>query len=245
MTTTCYVTIHTQALIEQCEAARQFAAFDNVTYLLVGQRPYDSNRSDVIVPRTLSPNREHLPQFYDFTGWWALCRHYLIDADRVVMQQYDMHTVDPQIQTKCEALLDTPGVVAMTVGYKRPSWTPRLAGFASTFERGIATRGLTMADVEPVNKWPSTQGTAWRTEDLVAFMEWFEPMWDVFAGHTFAGHLAERSVQAWHVACGYQPKYLRGVMSHAAADCHGTGALMAGQRQIYETRNAEFMYQSS
>jgi hypothetical protein len=245
MSTTCYVTIHTQALIEQCDADRQFAAFDDVGYLLVGQRPHDGDRPDVIVPRTLSPNREHLPQFYDFTGWWALCRHNLIDADRVIMQQYDMHTVDPQIQAKCEALLDTPGVVAMTVGYKRPSWMPRLAGFASTYERGIATRGLTMADVEPVNRWPSTQGTAWRTEDLVAFMEWFEPMWDVFAGHTFAGHLAERSVQAWHVACGYQPKYLRGVMRHDAADCHGTGALMAGQRQVYETRNAAFMYQSS
>jgi hypothetical protein len=34
-------------------------------------------------------------------------------------------------------------------------------------------------------------------------------------------------------------------MSHAAADCHGTGALMAGRRQVYETRNAAFMYQSS
>jgi hypothetical protein len=244
MTTTCYVTIHTQALIEQCDTARQFAAFDNVTYLLVGQRPFAGDRPDVIVPRTLSPNREHLPQFYDFTGWWALCRHNLIDADRLIMQQYDMHTVDPHIQSRCEALLDTPGMVAMFAGPKS-YWMLRLPEFASTYEQGIATRGLRLRDVNPASEWPTTQGTAWRTEDLVAFMDWFEPMWDVFAGHTFAGHLAERSVQAWHVACGYQPKYLRGVMSHAAADCHGTGALMAGRRQVYETRNAEFMYQSS
>jgi hypothetical protein len=244
MTTRCFVTVHTPDLVEQCEAARQFAAFDNVTYLLVGRRPFEVDRADVLSPRLLSPNREDLPQFYDFTGWWALCRHNLIDADTVVMLQYDMHTVDPLIQSKCEALLDSPGMVAMTPG-PRSYWMLRLPDFAWTFEAGIAQRGLLLGDVQPFDTWPTTQGTAWRTDDLIAFMDWFEPMWDVFKDHTFAGHLAERSVHAWHVACGYTPKYLRGVMRHEAADCHGTGALMSGRRDVYEARNAEFMYQSS
>lgn len=241
-TSQCYVTVHDQDLLLACEEAGQFHLVKRPTYLFVGQRPVDRvpGHVDMIVVRDLEPNMEHLPQFYDFTGWWALAKHGLITTDVVVCLQYDMHVLDAAIQRRCERLLATGvDMVAMNAGYFGPNWMLNIGGFEAAYRQALAVKGIEMNDWPKFDAWPSTQGTAWRGEALVDFMLWFEPLFEVLGDNVFAGHLAERTVKAYvetHNGCDY----LLGVMQHLAVDCHGTGALMAGNRKLYEERAAVF-----
>lgn len=245
MATELYVTIHDEALIEQCEAAGQFDLFPNRTYLFVGRRPITastSSRYKVVVCQDFMPNYERYPQFYDFTGWWVLADHHLISADRIVCLQYDMTIIDPDLPAKVDAaLINQPGMIAFNAGYMGPNWMLQLPTFEETYRAGLATVGVNPDDFHGFNEWPCTQGTAWTTKTFVDYMRWFTPMFEAFHDHIFAGHLAERTVKAYLAANGIPDQYMLGSIAHTAADCHGTGALMAGNREIYEARNAEFM----
>jgi len=238
----CFVTIHDQDLLLACEAAGQFDAFSKHTYLFVGPRPVDRIPFDVdvIVARRFHPNKEKMPQFYDFTGWWTLMHHELVEADNVVFLQYDMTVTQPAIERRIvNSLSRDPGMVAFTAGYFGPNWMLTVPGFAQTYRAGLATRGVNPDDFPPFNPWPSTQGTAWRTEEFYRYMAWFEPMFDVFAGHVLAGHLAERTVKAWSVL-NHEEHYMPGVIHHQALDAHGTSALMAGKHKVYQERAGTF-----
>lgn len=242
MATEAYITIHDQDLVLECERSGQFDLLSH-TYLFVGRRPVDKIRDEVkvVVCRDYPGNVERWPQFYDFTGWYVLVTHNLIEADHVIMLQYDMTIIDPQIQVKVDAMLDAePGMIAFNAGYFGPNWMLLLPEFETTYRRGLKIQEIHPEHFPPFNAWPSTQGTAWRRSTLVAFMHWFTPMFEIFKDHIFAGHLAERTVKAFHVV-NYPEQYLLGMIAHAAADMHGTSALMRGDRALYEARNATFM----
>lgn len=243
-----YITVHDQDLLLECERSGQFAQLSSHTYLFVGHRPVDRIPADVkvIVARDYEPNMEHLPQFYDYTGWHVLAKHKLIKARYAIFLQYDMHINDEQLEVSCVArLAKRPGMIAFTAGHRLANnFMLLIPGFEADYRRGLAVKGVNMDAWPDFNEWPSTQGTAWRTELFNHYMGWFEPLFDVFAPSVWAGHLAERCVKAFS-AISYKEQYLVGAITHHAQDCHGTGALMRGDHGLYESRNAEFMNQSS
>lgn len=243
-TTECLVTVHDQDLVLESERTGQFEAFDRVTYMFVGYGDVDRLPDDlsVVVCRDKPGNVEHLPQFYDFTGWWAMTRDdgLLLQCDNVVCLQYDMKVMEPRIQKVVEMQLKRAAMLAFNAGYYGPNWMLRIPGFEATYNAGLARVGADQRTWEKFDAWPSTQGTAWRTEALVAFMDWFEPLFEAFRDHTFAGHLAERSVKAWLEETDQPVGLGLGLIAHEAADCHGTGALMAGNMALYHERAASF-----
>lgn len=244
MATELLVTIHDQDLLLECEASGQFDGFPR-TYLFVGPRPVDRIPNDVkvIVARDHEPNFEHYPDTYDFSGWWAATHHDLIDADRVVCLQYDMRVDDPDIVGKVDALLDDPdvGMVAFTAGHRlADNWMLLLPGFHETFDEGMHQLGADQNTWPFFNAWPCTQGTAWRTDDLKNFMGWVEPLFDLWAGNIWHGHLMERTVKAWCAELNEPEAYLPGVITHLNKDCHGTCARMGGNMERYAERAATF-----
>jgi hypothetical protein len=237
-----FVTVHDGALIDQCERTGQFAALGEYAYLGVGRRTIPHGERSVIIPRRLADNVEHLPAFYDFTGWWTLARHRLIVRPHVMFLQYDMHINSPSLEADVDALLEADaGPVAFTAGhYDAGNFMLMIDGFEDAYRGGMAAVGADMGRWAPFNEWPTTQGIAWRTDEFYDYMNWFRPLFDVWAGNVWAGHLAERTVKAWCCERGVEPRYLGGVIGHEAADCHGTGALMAGNMAVYEERARTF-----
>jgi hypothetical protein len=257
-----FVTVHDQALIEECEADGRFAGLD-WTYLFVGPRSVDRiDRAHVpvVVAREHADNIEHWPHLYDFTGWWVLANHDLIQTDRVIFLQYDMRPSVPDLEEQVAAALDgpelgplppellgativkrpAPAMAAFTCGHRSANnWMLLLDGFEQAFRTGLEARYAPMppADFE---EWPSTQGTAWRTADFRRFMAWVRPMLDVWAGNQWAGHLAERSVYAWLRHTGASWASLPGVIHHDHGDCHGTCARMAGDLATADARASTF-----
>lgn len=238
MTLETLVTIHDQSLVDQCEAEARFVNVKPYRYLFVGPRPVDR---DVIVARDHTPNFEHYPQFYDFTGWWAVARHGLATADRLICLQYD-HVVPGPIDVAVNDELDRHPMVAFVAGHRAAgNFMLNLGGFDDAYQAGLAVVGAPPMESWPdFNEWPSTQGTAWRTEAFCEFMEWVTPLFDLWHDNVWAGHLMERMPKAWLVATGQEPAYLHGAVIHEGRDCHGTCRLMAGDTAEYQRRAATF-----
>jgi hypothetical protein len=238
-----YVTIHDQDILIQLEAAERYKEL-SYTYLFVGPRPIDRVPDDVkiIVAREHDPNFEQWPHFYDFTGWYVLARHGLFTANNALCIQYDMYISDPQVPMNCDRwLTDEPGPIAFCAGHKQAhNWMLLLPGFEQTFRAAMATKGINQDTWPEFNEWPTTQGTAWRADDLTKFMLWFEPLFDFFAPDTWAGHHAERCVKSWCMDVGLTERYMHGAIVHEHQDCHGTCALMGGQIDVHSTRAATF-----
>ncbi len=241
-----YVTVHDSELLIECEHSGQF---DNVshTYIFVGPRPVDLSGLKrgvfkIIVASDYIPNFEHLPAFYDFTGWWVLAKYGLIEADQVILIQYDMEIAHPLIAELCaHRLLERPGPIAFTAGHNAANnFMLLIPGFERTYRIGMDLVGIDQDSWPEFNEWPSTQGTAWRTDEFVDFMLWFEPLFAHWADDLWAGHLAERSVKAWTMNTGDPERYLPGVINHLHSDCHGTCSLMNGQADVHAERAATF-----
>lgn len=243
-----FITVHDVDLIRECEERSQFHALTSYTYLFVGPRSLDGCPDvPIVVARDFPMNVEQWPQFYDFTGWWILAKHGLIKAEHVMFLQYDMFINDPLIEERVETLLHAgAGPIAFTAGHNLANnFMLIIDGFRETYCRAMYARGVN-PDLWPAfNEWPSTQGTAWRRTEFENYMQWFYPFFEIFKNDVWAGHLAERTVKAWTEVRGTPPQYMIGAITHHAKDCHGTGALMAGNRDLYDQRNAAFMYQSS
>lgn len=242
------VTVHDRDLIAQCETSRQFSDhFEKYAYLYVGHRPLEpaialEDRVRLVHAASFTPNFEHLPDFYDFTGWWTMAHHLLFDSDYIITMQYDMFVGVPDIVERVTAMLDeAPGPIAFTSGhYDAGNFYLAIPGFQDTYDTALRARGVEPRSWPRFNEWPTTQGMAWRTDDFVNFMRWFRPFFDLFHGQTYAGHLAERTVKAWCVVRGTPERYLFGAIRHEARDCHGTGALMVGNRALHAQRAASF-----
>lgn len=237
-----FITIHDSALIDACERASTFGQIDH-TYLFVGPRPVcHETDAKVIVCRDYVPNYEHLPQFYDFTGWFVLAKNNLVTADTVVMLQYDHRIIVDDFVAQCEAAIQGFPVVAF-VPAPYPMWTLGVDGFYDQQMRALSAYGLNwqkMLSERPIELWPSTQGTIWTKQFFVDFMNWFEPCFGFFHKHPFAGHLAERMIQPYLMTQKLNAGYLLGVVQHDSLDCHGTRELSMGNMAEYSAKASTF-----
>lgn len=237
-----FVTVHDSSIVAQCEREKRFAG-TNHTYLFVGPRPVDEV-GDVKLVRCFDylPNYEHLPHFYDFTGWFVLAKHGLIKSNHAIFLQYDHSICDTEIETKTkEALKINPMVGFAPASYDL--WTLLLPGFYEKQIEGIMACGdnwETLLQGSPFDIWPTTQGTAWRTKEFKQFMMWFEPSFEIFKDETFAGHFAERMIQPFLMRNGWTAGFLPGLVSHESADCHGTKDLIMGNMDSYHHKTSVF-----
>lgn len=239
-----FITVHDVMLVAACEAEGRFAAVPH-TYLFVGPRSVEPwpDDVDVFVARGHEPNYEHLPHFYDFTGWFVL-GHFVdrgLADGHWLMIQYDHLISDPTAVTGVDATLDDcDGPIAFVAGHRSAhNWMLLIPGFEEAFNAGMSVVGVNPADFPGFDEWPTTQGTAWRASDLAEFMRWFEPLFDFWADNIWAGHLAERSMWAWMMATGRPARYASG-LAHEGRDCHGTCSLMAGNIDVHSARAATF-----
>lgn len=237
-----FVTVHESHLIEECEANGRFSDVSH-TYLFVGPKPVGELPGlKVIRCVDYLPNYEHLPHFYDFTGWFVLAKHGLIVSDMAIFLQYDHRIADPALGDNTVTLLGEHQMVGY-VPAPDHLWTMHLPNFYEKQVEAIRQCGQDwdhLRATRPFMTWPSTQGTAWRTDAFNEFMLWFEPCFNVFADHDFAGHLAERMIQPFLMSKGWEAGYLPGLVSHESLDCHGTRDLIMGNPSAYHAKNQVF-----
>lgn len=237
-----FVTIHDQGLVFASEETEQFASLSSYRYLFVGPKPVDKLPKDilekVIVCRDFSPNYEHYPHLYDFTGWYVLTKHNLMSKPYAICLQYDHFLADSRLEETVESMLSgADGVISFLMAYDH-MYMLSVPGFEQAMREALAIKGVSF-DALNLAVWPTTQGTAWRKESLTDFLGWVEPIFDQISSNRYMGHIAERMVAAY--ACLTHPaRYLHGMAHHVAMDCHGTGAAMAGSESSFIQKSLTF-----
>jgi hypothetical protein len=237
-----YITVHDSTIVAECENSGRFNSVSH-TYLFVGPRTVDvADNIKIIVCKDIQPNYEHLPHFYDFTGWFVLGKYELFSTDNAIFLQYDHLINSENLEAQTESALGDDHMI----GYAPAGpelWTLQLPNFYERQLQGIKACGddweKLLTEV-PFTIWPTTQGTAWRTKEFCQFMKWFEPAFESFRDHTFAGHLAERMIQPFLMANGMTAGYLPGLISHESLDCHGTKDLILGNMDSYNQKTSTF-----
>ena len=82
-----YITVHDSTIVAECEDSGRFNSISH-TYLFVGPKAVDvADDIKIIVCRDIQPNYEHLPHFYDFTGWFVLGKYELFSTDNAIFLQ--------------------------------------------------------------------------------------------------------------------------------------------------------------
>ena len=239
-----FVTVHNADLIADCD--RRFAGLDP-TYLFVGRRPCPL-AANVIHCASHPGNVEHLPQFYEYTGWVVLAdliRVGVITDDHLLLAHYDMRPAPDgaggrRFTHLVTGVLDAaPGPISCEAGGRVDWFPPRDRSFEALYRSALTPLGVDVDALE-VDAWPTTQGMAWRASEFVEFMAWFMPLFDAFKDHPLAGHLAERSIHAWCQTTGNPARIMRGLLDHEQADSHGTTALFYGDRRSHRAKAATF-----
>ncbi|MEY4572245.1 MAG: hypothetical protein RLZ10_1471, partial [Bacteroidota bacterium] len=88
-----FIFCHDQNLILEFISNGKFNNLPNLKFVFLGtELPVDQieNLENVIICRNLPINIEIYPKFTSFTGWYALWKNNLIDADYVNLFEYDV-----------------------------------------------------------------------------------------------------------------------------------------------------------
>jgi len=240
---TTFVTIHSEELVWECHASERFKYLSNIVYLCVGSQSFDNLPEDVnaIICKDYTPNWEHYPSFYDFTGWACLAEHKLIKTPYAIMLQYDHAVVNMAVELPALELLRVfPSVVGYVAAHYKPYWMLAVPNFRNSMIKASEACGGPHPDTaDDGGVWPTTQGTAWSRDFLYSFMEWFKPTFEAVKDEVFAGHIAERMVKLYTIG-KIAPRFLPDRIIHQAKDCHGTGSLMSGNKEAYELKSKKF-----
>jgi hypothetical protein len=238
-----FITIHDQDLIFECEETGRFNDLTDYKYLFVGPRPVDklppAMLAKTIISRDYAPHYEHYPHLYDFTGWYTLGRHDLFTKPYVICLQYDHFIVDNCLEKMVDYTLSgQEGMISFVKAYYM-HYMLQVPGFEQAMRRTLGLKGIVFEQMLPLAQWPSTQGTAWHAAGLKDFILWVSEVFDSLKNEKYAGHIAERMVTAY-VKQTHPEAYLEGFVGHQSADCHGTGAAMAGREDIFFQKSITF-----
>jgi hypothetical protein len=90
MKTQTFIFIHDQNIILDFEKNNKFKELENLTYIFLGNRDIDKikDMSNVIVCRNLPINIEEYPYLTSFSGWYAIWKNKLYDADYLNLFEY-------------------------------------------------------------------------------------------------------------------------------------------------------------
>lgn len=237
-----FITIHSSDLIRECEETGRFDSVSH-TYLFVGPKKVEYPKDlKVIVARDYLPNYEHLPHFYDFTGWFVLAKHDLIQSENAMFLQYDHRISNSNIaELTVDALHSCEQVSYVSSG---PEWfTLAMGGFKEKQMEGFEACGVNwgaLSAQKPISTWPTTQGASWNSAKFCEMMLWFEPAFNVFKDHDFAGHLAERMIPVFLMQNDYRTTFMPEMVVHESLDCHGTRDLSFGNIEAFSQKALEF-----
>ena len=158
------------------------------------------------------------------------------------MLYYDHMVTNKNIAIDTIEALKNNDVISY-VGGSSAFWWLAVEGFSETQSNGLIECGMPAESAQtyaPSSDWLTTQGIAWRTEHFNNMISWFEPAFESFKNHLFAGHLAERMVQIYASSRLLNYGILPNQVFHESLDCHGTRDLTFGAMDSYNQKVSTF-----
>ena len=227
------VTIHSQDLLLDYEAANKFAGQSPVTYLFVGMGAVDklAGLGNVIIARDLPDNIENMKFLVDFTSWYACVQNNLLEDGLVSLIQYDVSIQSDFSEVSQRALAgNLDGILGYSpVEMRNRNFIRDNMGFAPLRDACRTVYGIDVKAVlntfmkhGPDPMWPATNNVAMHTDTLRDFVRWFTPLAHAMGNEKPVGHSFERAIKLFAVLTARTTTYDTSVLSHFQLNSHGT-----------------------
>jgi hypothetical protein len=227
-----YIFTHDQNIIEEYEKTDKFSkTFGNdYKYVFVGTGDIYKieNKPNVIVARNQVDNIEQFKKLVTFTGWYALAKNNLFDAEYEysLLIEYDviLSVKFNEIVTnilKSSKQCDIFSFISVPKDFLFYEYTHQImsqeetSAFKVKREQYISTGGK--------SEWMGSSNSLWRTDLVPKFVEWFEIFKDQFSADGI-GHTVERALTIFCISRGIQYQFIGNVLSHLYLDSHETQA---------------------
>jgi hypothetical protein len=237
-----FIICHNQDLILEMIRKGSFDVLPGRRFLFVGHADCSllEGREEVVVCRNLPDNIERFPKLCSFTGWYAVARNGLGSSENVCLLEYDVE-VDASLHEKNLAVVGEG--LDLCVSYFLEPLDLRFSRSTPWLE--VALSRVRRLDLDAFMKgylgvmdvhWPCTTNMMMPAGVLNRFVNWFEPMTQVFRQDPLGSYVHER---AFYVFCRMNEiagVNLRDLVKHDCAMSHGSADLY---RMFLESRGLE------
>lgn len=228
-----FIFLHDQRILTEFLKVGKFNSLPNVKYVFVGDKPVDQieNLENVIVCRNLPINIEQYPKFTSFTGWYALWKNNLIDADYLNLFEYDINisnTLGETIQSVSEnSKPDFIGYIPLWVTVF--DYVDNLDWVSEIIPSIKKHYGVDIYEVinEVKSKkyddvWSCTSNSTFSRQTFEEYMIWFEKLIEDLKDTRNCGHAHERSLSFFYFMYNKNVTFIQNQMKHFQSNSHGT-----------------------
>ena len=224
-----FIFVHNQDIILDCITTNKFSILDNLKYIFVGNGNtiLIENNPDVIICKNLPFNIEEYPKLTSYTGWYALWKNKLYDADYINLFEYDidLSTNFPHVFT--EDIIEDNDIIGYIV-YNIHS--PSFLGHKGVSEDLVKSihKNYSIDAYNYVNSLPSdslcslTSNHTFSKKAFEQYMEWVEPMIDDIKNSPVAGHQIERSIPLFYILNNVKTICVPDILNHYQLNSHNT-----------------------
>jgi hypothetical protein len=225
-----FIFCHDQNLILEFISNGKFNHLPNLKFVFLGtELPVDQieNLENVVICRNLPINIEIYPKFTSFTGWYALWKNNLIDADYINLFEYDVDLSEHFLQTLNSTLENKPDFI----GYRPLQVSMYFIDNVTWIGENIipAINKHYNIDVHELvedwringdGHWSSGSNSTFFVGSFYEYMSWFDILIDEIKHTWNSGHAFERSISFFNFIKVKKILYLPGILHHYQKESH-------------------------
>lgn len=227
-----FVFAHNQQIITDFISHKKFQNMDNLKFVFLGQGPVNEieHLENVIITRNLEHNIEKWNRtLIAYTGWYALWKNNLVEADYVNLFEYDI-IVKEDIQKVLDKLiddtekLDSVSYIPLNVHdywFLGADLTAKVLIDSIQKNYGIDAREY-IKKFNPQTFVGVTSNQTLKQETFNQFMTWMEPIIEDIKNDRMAGHYPERALPFFLLLNSLEGVIVNDVLSHFRLDSHQT-----------------------
>jgi len=225
-----FVFVHDEQIVLDFESNNKFKEFQNLSWVFLGQNPYDriKHMDNLIVARELEYNIEdHNKQLLAYSGWHALWRNNLIDADFINLFEYDIILRSDFQQIQAEYIKEDTqfiGYVPLEIhNYlflgKENVGLPLMNSIKK--HHGIDCLEY-VNGIENEKFVGLTSNQSMSVDTFNKFMEWMAPIENDIKTEYMGGHMPERAFPFYCTYYNLHGYLVSDILHHLMMDTHGT-----------------------
>lgn len=224
-----FIFVHDQNIILDCMNSNKFASLNNLKYVFVGSGSTTliEDNPNVIICKNLPFNIEEYPKLTSYTGWYALWKNKLYDADYINLFEYDVELSVNFSNIFTEKFIEDNDVIGYIIYNVH---NPSFLGHKEVSEDLVKSihKNYNIDAYSYVSSFPPdslcslTSNHTFSKKAFKKYMEWTEPMIEDIKNSPVAGHQIERSIPLFYLLNDVKSILIPDVLSHYQLNSHNT-----------------------
>jgi hypothetical protein len=220
-----FIFIHNQEILLECINNNKFDDLPKLKYVFLGSGDTSKLKDipNIIICRDLIDNIEEYPKLTSYTGWYAIWKNKLYDADYINLFEYDID-LSPTFKDTFEvdSKIEIIGYIPYSI---HDFFFMKCKEFSDDIKNSVNNTYNTDIDeyikTSPLDTIISiTSNHTFKKESFEQYMEWMIPIQEDIKNTPKAGHQVERSIMLFYLTNNLNTTVLLDVLSHQQLNSH-------------------------